>query len=542
MSAEALGDPEGRLPLEARAHREGVHPRCARRTARAAWAGCCPPIARWSACWRRSRATCACSRAAAARSCCKLFPAQQRSKAALAALDVVNGDGYAHKGIWVEFEDGEIRRARTWFWAGRHSSKILAWRTDKTEHTELMRLSFGDLVERYGIPRAVLIDNTRAAANKTMSGGVRAPLPLQGEGRGARRRLQAARHRARASGRRRPRPGEADRARVRHRRHARIRRQGARIRRRLRRLREDYNGKTRPVPIKLLEGDRARGRRDERARGRRGAIHQGRSWDAVFAESYARITDPPRDRRAAPPVAPLHRADQGAPRRHDHARRRPHGRRAPREPLLEPRAAGPRRQARRRALRSGAPARGRARLHRRRPLHRLRRVPGARRLQRPGRRPRADARPRSLRQGATPRSSWSGAECAQAGATPARRAGGSAGAADSTIPAPKVIEAIFTDPLERPRFVPPSAPRPSAPSSRSSRPTCSRRAGERARAALRRRQARALESARRAPRRGRALAEPTKSSGSTGRRRTTTARVIEAEAEFQQGIEARRSA
>lgn len=101
----------------------------------------------------------------------QLFPAQARSRAGLSALSIINGDGYKHN-LWVEFPDGEQRRAQTWFWQDVHSSKILGFRTDKTEHTDVIRLSFGDVVEKYGIPDAALMDNTLAAANKTMSGGV----------------------------------------------------------------------------------------------------------------------------------------------------------------------------------------------------------------------------------------------------------------------------------------------------------------------------------------------------------------------------------
>ncbi len=100
------------------------------------------------------------------------FPAQQRSRAALSALEIVNADGYKHN-LWVRFADGEVVRAKTWFWQDVYSSKVLTWRTDKTEHTDMIRLSFGDLIERFGIPDAALLDNTMAAANKTMSGGVK---------------------------------------------------------------------------------------------------------------------------------------------------------------------------------------------------------------------------------------------------------------------------------------------------------------------------------------------------------------------------------
>jgi len=107
-----------------------------------------------------------------ARALSDTYPAQQRSKAALVALQIVNADGYKHN-LWVRFPDDEVVRAKTWFWQDVYSSKILAWRTDKTEHTDMIRLAFGDLVRTWGIPEAVLLDNTLAAANKTMSGGIR---------------------------------------------------------------------------------------------------------------------------------------------------------------------------------------------------------------------------------------------------------------------------------------------------------------------------------------------------------------------------------
>lgn len=101
-----------------------------------------------------------------------LYPPQLRDKTALGALEIVNADGYKHN-LWATFPDGEIVRPKTVFWQDIYSSKILAWFTDKTEHTEGFQFSFGDVCERYGIPRSVTLDNTLAAANKTMSGGVR---------------------------------------------------------------------------------------------------------------------------------------------------------------------------------------------------------------------------------------------------------------------------------------------------------------------------------------------------------------------------------
>ncbi len=99
------------------------------------------------------------------------FPPVERSVAEIHALEHINGDGYQHN-VFVKWPDGSIDRPKTWFWQDIHSRKLLAYRVDRTENTDSIRLSFGDLVEQYGIPVHVTIDNTRAAANKWMTGGV----------------------------------------------------------------------------------------------------------------------------------------------------------------------------------------------------------------------------------------------------------------------------------------------------------------------------------------------------------------------------------
>jgi putative transposase len=53
-----------------------------------------------------------------------LFPPQIRDKAALHALQIVNGDGYKHN-LWVRFPDGACSAPKTWFWQDVYSSKIL---------------------------------------------------------------------------------------------------------------------------------------------------------------------------------------------------------------------------------------------------------------------------------------------------------------------------------------------------------------------------------------------------------------------------------
>ena len=101
----------------------------------------------------------------------QLYPAQQRTVRDLHALQWINGDGYQHN-VFVKFPNGDIERPKTWVWQDIYSRKILAYRVDLTENTDQIRLSFGDLVEAYGIPEHTTIDNTRAAANKWMTGGV----------------------------------------------------------------------------------------------------------------------------------------------------------------------------------------------------------------------------------------------------------------------------------------------------------------------------------------------------------------------------------
>ena len=100
-----------------------------------------------------------------------MYPAMQRSVKELRALEWINGDGYVHN-VFVAWPDGTIARPKTWFWQDVYSRKTLAWRTDRSEHTDMIRLSFLDLIRRFGRPDHVTIDNTRAAANKWMTGGV----------------------------------------------------------------------------------------------------------------------------------------------------------------------------------------------------------------------------------------------------------------------------------------------------------------------------------------------------------------------------------
>ena len=102
----------------------------------------------------------------------KLVPPQERDHSMFEAMEAINGDGYVFDRIYVDFGNGVIAKPVTWFWADIRSSKILAWHTDVSENTLSIRLATSDLINNYSLPKYCFIDNTRAAANKTMTGGV----------------------------------------------------------------------------------------------------------------------------------------------------------------------------------------------------------------------------------------------------------------------------------------------------------------------------------------------------------------------------------
>lgn len=104
----------------------------------------------------------------------RLLPAQQRTVAGLATLQWINGDGYQHN-VFVKWFNGEIVRPKTWFWQDVKTRRIIGWRCDMTENMDSIRLSFMDVIKKYGIPEDfhITIDNTRAAANKWLTGGVK---------------------------------------------------------------------------------------------------------------------------------------------------------------------------------------------------------------------------------------------------------------------------------------------------------------------------------------------------------------------------------
>lgn len=100
----------------------------------------------------------------------RLYPAQQRDRTALHALEAVNADGHKWD-VWVKWPDGTIARPVMAAWQDLYSGLTLAWRVDRSETKEVVRLAFGDLAETYGIPDHVVLDNGRAFASKWLTGG-----------------------------------------------------------------------------------------------------------------------------------------------------------------------------------------------------------------------------------------------------------------------------------------------------------------------------------------------------------------------------------
>lgn len=100
----------------------------------------------------------------------RMYPAQRRHVHILHALQAVNADGHIWD-VFVRWEDGTVGRPVMVAFQDIYSRLVLSWRLDRTENRHAVRLAFGDLVERYGIPDAAYMDNGRHFASKWICGG-----------------------------------------------------------------------------------------------------------------------------------------------------------------------------------------------------------------------------------------------------------------------------------------------------------------------------------------------------------------------------------
>lgn len=101
----------------------------------------------------------------------RTMPAQRRDRSVFTALGGVNADGHRFD-VFAKWPDGTVARPVMVGWQDLMSGKLLAKRVDRTEHSGLVRLSFGDLIEQYGIPGAAWLDNGRSFAAKFITGGM----------------------------------------------------------------------------------------------------------------------------------------------------------------------------------------------------------------------------------------------------------------------------------------------------------------------------------------------------------------------------------
>ncbi|WP_029009367.1 transposase domain-containing protein [Azospirillum halopraeferens] len=100
----------------------------------------------------------------------RMYPAQERDRTHFHALEAINGDGHRWD-VWVQWPDGEVARPNMVAFQDLYSGMILSWRVDRTANSWAVRLAIGDLVETWGIPRKVWLDNGRDFASKWLTGG-----------------------------------------------------------------------------------------------------------------------------------------------------------------------------------------------------------------------------------------------------------------------------------------------------------------------------------------------------------------------------------
>ena len=105
----------------------------------------------------------------------RMYPPQVRDKTALAAMEAVNAD--FHKiDVFVAWpgrpgEAPQVLRPQIVAFQDIRSGRILSWRVDTTPNSTAVLLAAGDMIERWGIPEHVVLDNGREFAAKAITGG-----------------------------------------------------------------------------------------------------------------------------------------------------------------------------------------------------------------------------------------------------------------------------------------------------------------------------------------------------------------------------------
>ncbi|BDE03608.1 TPA: Mu transposase C-terminal domain-containing protein [Pasteurella multocida] len=97
----------------------------------------------------------------------ELTAPQIRTVMDLEAYEIVNGDGYQHNVFVDWYEDGRPPiRPKTWFWQDVRTRRILSYCVDDSENGDQIRQATLRMIKQYGIPKTILMDNTRAASDK----------------------------------------------------------------------------------------------------------------------------------------------------------------------------------------------------------------------------------------------------------------------------------------------------------------------------------------------------------------------------------------
>lgn len=99
------------------------------------------------------------------------FPAQERDRTTLAAMQAWNADGHKWD-VTVAWPDGTEGRPIAVVFQDLASGKILSWRIDRTESADLVRLAAADALSTFGVPDSIYLDNGRGFASKWMTGGM----------------------------------------------------------------------------------------------------------------------------------------------------------------------------------------------------------------------------------------------------------------------------------------------------------------------------------------------------------------------------------
>lgn len=105
----------------------------------------------------------------------RMFPAQVRDKTAMVAMEAVNADFHKFD-VFVRWpapkgETPQILRPQMVAFQDIYSGRVLAWRIDVSANSTAVMLAAGELIENWGIPEHVLLDNGREFAAKSITGG-----------------------------------------------------------------------------------------------------------------------------------------------------------------------------------------------------------------------------------------------------------------------------------------------------------------------------------------------------------------------------------